>query len=112
MFGFLFAQGTPAPAAPSAGGGWAMPLMMLAIFLIFYLLIIRPQSKKAKELEKRRNSLKKGDRVVTAGGIFATVSHLKDDNTTVVVEIADGVKVELVKSTIMQIVTPPDEVKK
>lgn len=107
MFQMLHAQ-APA-AAPGAAGGMMgqlpMLLMMGGLFAVFYFLLIRPQQKRAKELEKKRNALQKGDRFVTQGGVYATVSHMKDDGATVVAEIAKGVEVEVVKSTIMTIVS-------
>lgn len=81
-----------------AGGGWETILMLIALFAIFYFLMIRPQQKKQKEIQKYRDGVKKGDRVVIAGGIFGTISQVQP--TTFIVEIDKGVKVEVDKGSI------------
>ncbi|MBE9502919.1 MAG: preprotein translocase subunit YajC [Proteobacteria bacterium] len=73
-----------------------MLLPMVLIFGIFYFLIIRPQQKKAKDHTKSLEALKTGDEVVTSGGIYGVIT--KVDGDTVIVEIADKVKVRAVKS--------------
>ena len=95
----------------SAGIGQFIPLIL--IFVIFYFFLIRPQQKKVKEHKAMVESLKRGDKVVTSGGITGTVERLID-NDKVEVEIADNVKVEIVKSTGIQslINTNTQEVKK
>lgn len=74
-----------------------MPLFL--IFMVFYFLLIRPQQKKLDQQTQMINALKKGDKVVTAGGIVGVVSKL-DGDRFVVVEIAKGVEIKVVKSTI------------
>jgi preprotein translocase subunit YajC len=68
---------------------------------IFYFLIIRPQQKRQKETQKMLESVRKGDRVLTSGGIFGTVVGTKDD--VVVLKVSDEVKVEFTKSSIVQV---------
>ncbi|MDR2840779.1 MAG: preprotein translocase subunit YajC [Paludibacter sp.] len=86
-------------AAPAQkGGGWSTILMMVAIFAIFYLFMIRPQQKKAKEIRKQRASIEKGAKVVTSGGIYGIVSEIKE--SSVMLEIADGVKIKIDKNSI------------
>ena len=81
------------------------PLIMIAIMMaIFWFLILRPQQKKQKEHANMINSLSKGDRVVTNGGLFASVLNVKDD--IVVATISEGVKVELAKSSVSARVNP------
>lgn len=75
----------------------------LIIILIFYIFIIRPQNKKQKELERTLNSLKKGDKVVTIGGIHGTVSFVKEGKT-VVVKVDDNTKLEFNRSAIATVV--------
>ena len=82
---------------------------LLLIFLIFYFLIIKPQQKQQKEQEEMRKTLKKNDRVVTAGGIHGTVVNLKD--TTVVLRLDDNVKVEFDRESIARRVKARDEKK-
>lgn len=79
-----------------------LPLVAMAV--IFYFLILRPQMKRQKDLQQKIATMKKGDQVVTAGGLIAKV--IKVDETTVDLEIAQGVKVRAVKSTIGEIVPP------
>ena len=93
--------------AEPAGGG-ATGLLMgilpwLLIFAIFYLLMIRPQQRRVKEHQVAINAIKKGDEVVTAGGIRGRVIKVRDDE--VEVEIAQGVKVRIVKSTISAVLS-------
>ena len=94
-----------------SGIGQFIPLIL--IFVIFYFFLIRPQQKKVKEHKAMVESLKRGDRVVTSGGITGTVERLID-NDKVEVEIAENVKVEIVKSTGIQslVNTNTQEVKK
>lgn len=69
------------------------------IIIVFYFFMIRPQMKRQKELRKYREALKKGDKVITTGGIYGKVAEVKDQFVTV--EIADGVKVKMDKSAIV-----------
>jgi len=73
-------------------------IMLVAIFLIFYFLIIRPQQKRAKEHQKLIESLKKGDKVITSSGIHGKVVGL--DDKTVLIEVDDGVKIKFEKAAI------------
>jgi len=86
-------------AAGSASEGFASLIPLLLIMVIFYFLLIRPQQKKLKAHKAMVESTKKGDKVVTAGGIIATVKDVKDDILTV--EIADGVRVKVKRDTIL-----------
>ena len=103
MFGLAFAMGGPSGGAP-AGGMMAqfqgmIPLVFM--FAIFYFLLIRPQQKKAKEHRALLESLKKGDLVVTAGGMHGKVSAL--DDQVVTLEIAPGVNVKVNKGFIASV---------
>lgn len=93
--------------------GFAQLIPLILIFVIFYFFLIRPQQKKVKEHKAMVESLKRGDKVVTSGGITGTVERLID-NDKVEVEIAENVKVEIVKSTGIQslVNTNTQEVKK
>ncbi len=82
------------------GGGMSLLLMMLAIFVVMYFLMIRPQQKKQKELVKFRNQLKKGDKIVTIGGIYGTVDDI--DERTILVEVDKNVKIRVDKSSIVK----------
>lgn len=77
---------------------------LILIFVIMYFLLIRPQQKKVKEHQNMVEALRRGDQVVTQGGVIGKVSKVKDDGE-LEVEIADGVKVRVVKSTIAQVLS-------
>ena len=93
----------------SAGIGQFIPLIL--IFVIFYFFLIRPQQRKVKEHKAMVENLKKGDKVVTSGGITGTISRVID-NDKVEVEIADNVTVEVVRGTGIQSLMNSQEVKK
>ena len=93
----------------SEGIGQFIPLIL--IFIIFYFFLIRPQQKKAKEHKNMVKAVKRGDKIVTSGGIFATVEKVMD-NDKVEVSISDNVNVELVKSTGIQALINNTEQKK
>ena len=102
-----------APPAGGAEGGPANPLMtflpFIAIIGIFYFLIIRPQNKKQKETQKMLSALKKGDRVVTIGGVHGSIQSVKEQ--TVVVKVDDNTKIEFNRSAIASITTVAKEEK-
>ncbi len=104
MLGLAFAMGTPPGGA--AGGGQSALLNMVPLVLmfgIFYFLLIRPQQKRAKEHRALLDALKKGDQVVTAGGIHGKVSAL--DESVVTLEVATGVNIKVDKGHIARVVT-------
>ncbi|MBE1296046.1 preprotein translocase subunit YajC [Phycobacter azelaicus] len=82
--------------------GQFLPLIL--IFAIMYFLLIRPQQKKMKEHQKMVSDLRRGDQVVTQGGLIGKVAKVKDDNE-LEVELAEGVKVRVVRSTIAQVLS-------
>ena len=100
MFTFLQA----APAAQQ-GGGLSMWVMLALIFVIMWLFMIRPQRKQQKELENFRNSLKKGDKVVTIGGIYGTVAEIKEES--VLIEVDNNVKIRVSKQALVKDFTDP-----
>ena len=87
-----------APAAGPAGGGSMMWIMLIAMFVIMYFFMIRPQNKKQKEIKKFREGIQKGDKVITAGGIYGTIKEIKE--THFVLEIADNVKISIDKGSV------------
>lgn len=99
---------TMAPQAAEGGNPLMSLLPFLFIIVVFYFFMIRPQMKRQKELRKYREALKKGDKVITTGGIYGRVSEIKDDH--VMMEIADNVKIKIDKSAI--IMDMSDAVKK
>jgi len=96
--------------AQDAAGGTAAVLMQIAplilIFGVFYFLLIRPQQKKMREMKAMLSSLKRGDRVVTAGGIVGEVKKAVDGQDVLEVEIAPNVRVEVVRGTIASVIRP------
>ena len=93
------------------GSGIGQFIPLILIFVIFYFFLIRPQQKKVKEHKAMVESLKRGDKVVTSGGITGTISRIVD-NDKVEVEIADNVTVEVVRGTGIQSLMNSQEVKK
>lgn len=99
------ASGAPGAAAgTAAGAGMISFLPLILIFLIMYFLMIRPQNKKQKETQKMLEALKKGDKVITIGGIHGTVSNVKDDSVTIKVD--DNCHIEFNRSAIASVVNP------
>lgn len=82
-------------------------LPLILIFVVFYFLLIRPQQRKAKDQKTMLDALRRGDRVVTGGGIIGTVARV-DNPEEVVVDIAENVRVRVVRSTITSVVAKPD----
>jgi len=96
-FVFLQAQ------EPAAGGGMGFMLMMALVFVVMYLFMIRPQQRRQKELRRFRESLQKGDKVVTSGGIYGTIIEIKE--TYVLVEVDQNVRLRFDKSCILKDMT-------
>ena len=92
--------------AQAAGGGSASTIMQMAplalIFVVFYFFLIRPQQKKAKETKAMLAAIRRGDRVVTGGGIIGTVAKVVNDDE-VLVDIADNARVRVVRGTIVNV---------
>lgn len=84
--------------ASPQGGGMMNIAMILLIFVIFYFFMIRPQQRKQKELQKKREALGTNDRIVTSGGLYGVIKDIKE--TEFVVEIADGVRVRVDKGSV------------
>ncbi|MGE4518791.1 MAG: preprotein translocase subunit YajC [Desulfobacteraceae bacterium] len=101
MISEVYAMADGAGAGGAQGGlGAFVPLIIM--FVIFYFLLIRPQQKKAKQHREMIGNLKKGDRVITSGGLYGTISSL--DDTSVTLEVAEQVKIKLVRGNIVSVV--------
>lgn len=99
-----FAQSAGAPAG--AGGPTEILLSIapfLLIFVVMYFLIIRPQRTQMKRREEMLNNVRRGDQVVTGGGIIGKVTKVMEDDKEVEVEIADGVKIRVIRSMISEV---------
>ncbi len=87
-------------ASDGGNGGMMSLIMIVALIAIFYFFMVAPQQKKQKKINAFRDSLKNGDKVMTAGGIYGRIREVKDN--TVILEIADGVRIKIDKNSIYQ----------
>lgn len=95
---------TAAAAASPSGGDFLMSLLpIFLIILVFYFMVIRPQNRRFQEHKNMVNALQKGDKVVTAGGLIATVKKAAEGADEITLELSPGVEVHAVRSTIMTI---------
>lgn len=94
---FVLLMGDP----QQSSGGMVSLLFMVAIFAVFYLFIIRPQSKRQKEIQQKISSIKKGDKVVTNGGIVGIVNTIDEDS--LLVEVDTNVKVRFLKNSVTDV---------
>ena len=106
MFDFLI----PAAHAQTAGGGGAGAglisfLPFVAVFAIMYFLMIRPQQQRQKQLKAELKALRRGDRIVTAGGVVGIVQRSREDSSEIEVEIAPNVRVTVLRETISTVLT-------
>jgi preprotein translocase subunit YajC len=99
MFGVAYAMSSGGSQS-QAQGGILFFLPWIAIIAIFYFLMIRPQQKKQKEHQKMLTDLKKGDKVVTTGGMFGTIVGINEKDNIIVLKIGEDVKVEFLKQYI------------
>jgi preprotein translocase subunit YajC len=108
----MFATPAFAQAAGGAGaaGGLISFVPIILIFAIMYFLMIRPQQKKVKEHRTMVEALRRGDQVVTAGGVIGKVTKVEDGKAEVEVEFAPNVKVRVVRATISQVVSKTEPV--
>ncbi|MGW8186035.1 MAG: preprotein translocase subunit YajC [Desulfobacterales bacterium] len=98
MFGIAYAMGQGGGAAGNGAAGFTGFIPLILMFVIFYFLLIRPQQKKTKEHREMISSLKKGDRIITSGGIYGRITGL--DDSTLTVEIADKVRVKIARGNV------------
>lgn len=80
------------------GSPWSSIGMLVLIFVVFYFFMIRPQTKKQKEIKKQRDAMKPGDKVITAGGIYGKIKEVSE--TTVLIEVADNVRIKVDKNSV------------
>lgn len=99
-----FAQ-SATDVASSGGSLTGMIIQLLLIFVIFYLLLIRPQQKRLKEHEARLKAIKRGDKIVTGGGIFAKVLSVNEAEDALEAEIAEKTVVKIARSTVREVLT-------
>jgi preprotein translocase subunit YajC len=97
-----YAMGTPAAGGQAGGGGYTSIIFLVLLFAIFYFLMIRPQQKRAKQHKTFMENLKRGDTVVTSGGLYGKITGITDDAITL--EIAEKVRVKVTKSSVVEYV--------
>ncbi len=106
----MFISPAYAQAAGGGGAGWESFIPLILIFVVFYFLLIRPQQKKAKQHREMLGAIRRGDRVVTGGGIIGTVTKVYDDNE-MAVEITDGVKVRVQRGLVANVLSRSEPVR-
>ena len=100
MLDFIFLQAATAAAeGPAQQSSWSFWVMMILIFVVFYFFMIRPQQKKQKELQKQRDALTKGSKVVTAGGIYGTIKEIQP--TSLLIEVDSNVTLRIDKNMVV-----------
>ena len=99
MISLLQAATGAAPQAGMAGNNWSFWIMIAAMILIMYFFMWRPESKRRKEMEKFRNGLKSGDKVITAGGIYAVVKKVEE--TSLLIEVDSNVTLRIDKNMVV-----------
>lgn len=97
-------------ASGQSGGTFGAFIPLILMFVIFYFLLIRPQQKKQKERKEMNNNLKKGDRIITAGGVHGTITGLTDSIITV--EVADKLRLKISRESVAAAETSSSQVKK
>jgi len=106
LYSILLMAGT---SGESGGSGFLSFLPLIVIILILYFLLIRPQAKKQKEHKMMVENLRKGDKVLTAGGIVGIITGFKEKDNIIILKVADNVKIELLKSSVSQILEKDKE---
>jgi preprotein translocase subunit YajC len=107
LTGLAYAMGPSPQGGQGAGGGLMGFLPLILIFVIFYFLLIRPQQKRAKEQKTMLDNLKKGDKVILSGGEYGIIEEVKGN--TIVVKIAENVKVKYGKAYVAALRQSEDE---
>ncbi len=103
MLNYILLQAADTAPKPQ-GSSWSFLIMMILIFLVFYLFMIRPQTKRQKELQKQRDSLKKGDKVITAGGIYGEIKDILEN--AFIITVSKDVTIKVDKSSVTPLAEP------
>lgn len=108
----MFIKEAFAQTAGAGGSDFLVSMLpLILIFVVFYFLLIRPQQQKMKAHKAMISAVKRGDKILTAGGIYGTVSKVEEADDAVMVEIAKDVRVRVARSTISDIVNKPGQAK-
>ena len=100
MTGVAYAMGSNPAGGQAGGAGYMQIVFIVAVIAIFYFILIRPQQKRAKQHKDFLGNLKKGDKIITSGGLYGTITGISDDSVTI--EIAEKVRVKIDKGTVVQ----------
>ena len=98
MLNLIFLQAAEGAAQAQNGNSWTFWVMMIAIFIVFYFFMIRPQTQKQKKLQAQREAMKKGDKVVTAGGIYGEIKEVQEN--AFIITIAKDVTIKVSKESV------------
>ena len=98
-FAYLFLMGQPSGAAGQSNPLFTF-LPLILVFVVFYFFMIRPQMKKQKEMTNYRTSLKKGDKVITTGGIYGRINEVKDNSCTI--DVGGDIKLKIDKNALLK----------
>lgn len=96
-----YAMGSQGGAAQQGGSQWMSLLPLILLFVVFYFLLIRPQQKRSKQQKLFLENLKKGDKVITSGGIIGLITGIAEDKVTL--EVAEKIRIKVLKSAIVDI---------
>ena len=106
----MFINEAYAQAAGAGGGDFLVSMLpLILIFVVFYFLLIRPQQQKMKAHRAMISAVKRGDKILTSGGIFGTITKVEEAEDVVMVEIAKDVRVRVARSTISDVVNKPGQ---
>ena len=98
MLNSIFLQAATAANGTAQQSSWSFWVMMILIFVVFYFFMIRPQQKKQKELQAQREALKKGDKVITAGGIYGIIKEVQEN--AFLIEVSKDVTLKVDKGSV------------
>ncbi len=107
----MFVSPAYAQAAGIGGGEFGMFVPLILIFVVFYFLMIRPQQKKQKTHREMIGALRRGDRIVTNGGLIGSITRVANDNE-LILEVASGVKVRVLRSMVADLLSKPQPVRR
>jgi preprotein translocase subunit YajC len=99
------------PGPSGDGSGRTFLVMMALILVVMYFFMIRPQQKKQRQLQEMLDGLRKNDRVLTVGGIYGTIAGIDEKNKTLILKVADNVKLQITRSSVARVVEEGEEEK-
>jgi len=111
MYLHFLAMAQPQGGAGAQGGSMGIMgfLPWIAIILVFYFLLIRPQARRQKQQQAMLAAVKKGDKIITSGGIHGTIVGVKENTNILILKIADNMKIEIERSSVGRVLTPSSD---